>query len=394
MSGLAGVAEIARWLTDGPRDTRESPDVLSDLCGRLKACGLPLWRVALFVRTLHPEIMGRRFLWQDGQGVKVTNAPFGVLEQEDFRQSPVAHVYVTGKGLRIRLDCDPQADEFPIAQELRAEGAIEYIAMPLVFSNGEIHVVTWTTQHAAGFTDEQVAALEYLLGPFARITEIRALRRTGTILLDTYIGHHAGERIMSGQIRRGHAESIRSAIWLSDMRGFTTLADRLPAMALIDLLNCYFDCQVPGITAHGGEVLKFMGDGLLAIFPAPDDGDGVADACARALAAARLASQRVAELARSPTVEGSEGLRLGLALHFGEVLYGNIGGGNRLDFTCIGPAVNLAARLEKLAGRLGRVVVASNEFAQRCSGFERLGEFNLSGFRTAETVYGLPGEAH
>jgi adenylate cyclase len=394
MTDLAGVADIARWLGDGPRDERYSPDLLSDLCERLKACGIPLWRVALFVRTLHPEIMGRRFLWQDGQGTKLTNAPFGVLEQEDFRLSPVAHVYVTGQKLRLRLAHDGQADGFPLAKELRAEGATDYIAMPLTFSNGEIHVVSLTTQHPGGFEEAQLAALETVAGPFARIVEIRALRRTGAILLDTYIGHQAGERILSGQIRRGHAESIRSAIWLSDMRGFTTLADRLPAMALIDLLNCYFDCQVPAIAEHGGEVLKFMGDGLLAIFPSPDEGQGITEACTRALAAARIAREKVGELARSGTVEGSAGLRLGLALHFGEVLYGNIGGGNRLDFTCIGPAVNLAARLEKLAGRLGRVIVASSEFAQHCpTAFEQLGEFSLSGFRTAETVYGLPNEA-
>jgi adenylate cyclase len=212
----------------------------------------------------------------------------------------------------------------------------------------------------------------------------------GATLLDTYVGRHAGARILAGQIRRGDTEAIHAAIWLSDMRGFTSLADRLAPQRLIDLLNRYFDAQVPPILDRGGEVLKFMGDGLLAIFPvAPEDGDA-GTACANALAAARDARARIGAL--TPPADAND-VRFGLALHLGDLLYGNIGGETRLDFTCIGPAVNLAARLEKLAGELGRAILASADFARRCPGaLLPVGEFALKGFDAAQRVYGLADE--
>jgi adenylate cyclase len=175
------------------------------------------------------------------------------------------------------------------------------------------------------------------------------------------------------------------------MRGFTTLADRLLPQTLVELLNEYFDCQVPAIVKHGGDVLKFMGDGLLAIFPIAGHANPE-EVCARALAAACEARDKVAAM-KLPTEAASNGVRFGLALHVGNVLYGNIGGGNRLDFTCIGPAVNLAARLEKLAGKLGRVILASDEFARHCgSHFQPLDKFPLAGFATAQTVFGVADE--
>jgi adenylate cyclase len=205
----------------------------------------------------------------------------------------------------------------------------------------------------------------------------------GSTLLDTYVGHDAGERILAGRIRRGDIEEIHAAIWLSDMRGFTALADSLPPPVLIDLLNHYFDCQVPVILDHGAEVLKFMGDGLLAIFTIAGNETEV---CERALAAARQAQANVAALSASAT----PGLRFGLALHIGDVLYGNIGSGNRLDFTCIGPAVNCAARIEKLTAQLGRAILASGDFARHCAGeFTPLCEFRLAGFSAPQLVFGL-----
>ena len=182
------------------------------------------------------------------------------------------------------------------------------------------------------------------------------------MLLDTYVGRSPGERILAGHIRRGDIEEIHAAIWLSDMRGFTALADRIPPRQLIDLLNRYFDCQVPAILDHGAEVLKFMGDGLLAIFPIAGDNSDADEVCCRTLAAARQVRTNVAALSETIAAESFDALRFGLALHVGEVLYGNIGSGNRLDFTCIGPAVNLTARIEKLTGQLGRVVLASGRF--------------------------------
>jgi adenylate cyclase len=380
------IRAIADWLIDGARSAPQPQEVLSQLCDRLVACGIPLWRVAVFVNTLHPQIIGRRFIWRPGADVEISEGRFGLFDTPEFRENPVARVYATRTALRRRLADPGCAMDFPILRELRVEGVTDYVALPLFFTDGAVQLVTCTTQQQGGFTDAQIAGIEAIMTPLARVAEIRALRRTASTLLDTYVGHDAGERILAGRIHRGDIEEIHAAIWLSDMRGFTALADRQPPRVLIDLLNRYFDCQVPVILDHGAEVLKFMGDGLLAIFTI--DGDET-EVCTRALAAARQAQANIAELSRS----AMPGLRFGLALHVGDVLYGNIGSVNRLDFTCIGPAVNFAARLEKLAGELGRGILASDEFAQHCAGeFTPLGEFTLPGFSAAQRVFGLEDE--
>jgi adenylate cyclase len=290
------IGAIVRWLEDGARSASAPDAVLEQLCQRLVACGLPLARVAVFVRTLHPQIMGRRFLWRPGAPVETSSGSYALMADDDFRNSPVVHVYATGAAFRRRLiDRDCPID-FPVLRSLVAAGETDYFATPLVFVNGEIHVATWSTRDLAGFRDHHIDAIEAVVAPLARIAEIYALRRTAGMLLDTYVGGHAGARILAGQIRRGDIDTIQAAIWLSDMRDFTARADGLAPRLLIDLLNRYFDAQVPAILERGGEVLKFMGDGLLAIFPiGAADGDR-ALACAAALAAARDAHARIATL--------------------------------------------------------------------------------------------------
>ena len=210
--------------------------------------------------------MGRRFIWQPDVGVTINEGLFDLLETERFQNSPFVAAISPAK-LRRQLADQDNPQEFSIFRELRAEGATDYLATPLIFTDDSVHVATWSTRQVGGFTDAQIAGIETIVRPLARVAEIRALQRTASNLLDTYVGHDAGERILAGRIRRGHTETIHSVIWLSDMRGFTSMADRLPPQKLVDLLNRYFDCQVPAILRHGGEVLKFIGDGLLAIFP-------------------------------------------------------------------------------------------------------------------------------
>jgi adenylate cyclase len=378
------VGEVAAWLVDGARSASDSPTVLQQLCERLVDCGMPLWRVAVFVRTLHPVIMARSFIWRPGAKVEVFEAPFALAEDESFLASPVLRIRNSGREIRRRL-ADPDCPmDFPFLNELREGEVTDYLASPLLFTNGEAHVATFTTRQAGGFTDGQLGGLRALGPPLARVAEVRALRVTAVSLLNAYVGRDAGERILAGRIRRGDTESIRAVIWLSDMRGFTRRADTMAPEALIQLLNLFYDNLVPAIEAEGGEVLKFMGDGLLAIFRFAGDAE-VDAACARALRAARAARANIAAL----PLQGDEALRFGLALHIGEALYGNIGAGARLDFTCIGPAINLAARLEKVASRLGRAIVASAAFAARLPDeFVELGSFELAGFRQSEKVFG------
>jgi adenylate cyclase len=382
---------VARWLVEGARSAAQPADVLKQLCEQLVTCGIPLWRVSVFVRTLHPQVMGRRFSWQLDTGVSIGEAGYERLDDDIYRMSPVVHVFNSGMPLRRALAARDCPIDFAVLGDFRAEGITDYLASPLLFTNGEVHAITWATLRPGGFNDAHIASIENVVAPFARITEVYGLRRSASILLDTYVGHQAGERILAGRIRRGDYEAIHAVIWLSDMRGFTALADTLPPGALIELLNSYFDCQVPAIIDRGGEILKFMGDGMLAIFPVASNAADLRGACGKALAAACEVRAKIAAADALAGIGGGDGERFGLALHVGEVLYGNIGGGNRLDFTCIGPGVNLAARLEELTGKTRHPILVSGEFARHCAPrvVMPVGEFSLRGFGTRQPVFAL-----
>jgi adenylate cyclase len=383
---------LTKWMMDGARSASTPIEFLKQVCERLIKAGMPLHRVGASVRTLHPDLLGRAFIWRPGEDVVIIPITFDTPDSPEFKNSPLAILFASGHEVRYRLD-DPESRRFPFFDDMRAEGVTDYIALPLSFTDNSIHSSSWTTKAESGFTDEHLSALRAVIPPLSRLGEIHALRRTATALLDTYVGNRAGERIMAGQIRRGHAESMKAAIWLSDLRGFTALSDRLAAETVVDILNQYFDCQVPAIRKHGGEILKFMGDGLLAVFPIAKDGGNLGEVCGRVLEAAREAKADV-DAMQYPSGEGIERFRFGVALHIGEILFGNIGGMSRLDFTCIGPAVNLAARLEKIAGKLGRTVVASSAFAGvAAAGWSDLGEFPIAGFSQAQRVFGLEDEA-
>ena len=346
----------------------------------------------VFVLALHPQIMGRRYLWEPGRPVEVSLGSFEAFETPEFRRSPVRRVIDTGAPIRLRLAEEGPHTDLTVVNELQAEGATDYLVTPLVFTDGSVNAASWATRRPGGFTDAEIAGLDAILNPLSRMIEISTLRRLATDFLDIYVGNQGGSRILSGQIRRGHTEEINACIWLSDMRGFTALSERLSAEGLVDVINRFFDCQTPAILERGGEILKFMGDGLLAIFPIAGDRADTSRVCEAALAAAIEASATVATRFGSAG-DDAEDVRFGLALHLGQVMYGNIGGGNRLDFTCIGPAVNLAARIEKLCSRLERTILASDEFAKHCPDkFEPVGDFDLRGIDGRRTVFGLEGE--
>ena len=392
--GMNGTQAIANWLIDGARSAATSEAVLAEFCDRLLACGFPIGRVGLFILTLHPQIMGQRFLWNPGVPVDVGPASYETFQTEDFRRSPVRHAIDHNASVRRKLEDEKCALDFALTRELKSQGVTDYFVAPLFFFNGAVHAASFATLEPGGFTDQQIADLGQLMAPLTRVAEARALLSMAGSLLDTYVGGHAGSRVLAGQIRRGDTTTINAVIWLSDMRGFTRLADQVPPQTLVNHLNRYFDCQVPAILKHGGEVLKFMGDGLLAIFAVAADGTDDQMVCAAALDAAREARAAVAAAATDAADGSGHGLRFGLALHIGEVSYGNIGSESRLDFTCIGPAVNLAARIEKLTGELGRTVLASDDFAGHLpSEFTPVGKFALRGFGTDRTVFGLKDEA-
>jgi adenylate cyclase len=385
------LAEAIDWLIDGCISAPTADRALNQLCGRLAACGIPLAHAAVFVRTLHPEIVGLRFVWQPQTGTAGTDVGYERFNHHEYQASPIKYVFDRQEPLRRRLG-DPDCPvDFTFLEGFRAQGVTDFLALPLRSSDGTVNACAWMTEAPGGFTDEAVDAIRAVAKPLARMVEIRSLRHIAINLLDTYVGGQAGARILGGSIRRGNIERIRAAIWLSDMRGFTARADRMPAVDLVALLNRYFDCQVPAIRAQGGEVLKFMGDGLLAIFPVEPAENR---ACARVLAAARDVEAAVRD-ADWDGLEKPGGVQFGVALHVGDVLYGNVGSANRLDFTCIGPAVNLAARIEALSGEIGRTILASADFALQCpQALEHgtlvpLGTFPLKGVALPQLVYGI-----
>jgi adenylate cyclase len=388
---MVDLSGIITWLIDGVPGARTPEDVVARLCREIVDAGLPLASGEAFVRTLHPHVVGRSFHWTPGQPVEVLENSYAYLNSAAFQDGPVAAVVRDGRPVRRRLDDPRSRGEFAALDRLAEQGFTDYYAGPLRFLGGDVHALTLATRAAGGFSDEQIAAVERILAPLSRITEIFALTRTAANLLDTYVGHNAGSRILAGQILRGDTETLRAVLWFSDLRGFTSMSASLLPGELIRVLNDLFDCQVPAIERHGGEVLKFMGDGLLAILPVEGTNRTPRDTCDAALAAADEAFAALARLNARRGGRGSAPIEFGLALHVGEVAYGNIGGSGRLDFTCIGPAVNLAARLESLTGRLHRTVVASVEFARLTTRpLESLGLFELRGVPEPTEVF-APG---
>jgi adenylate cyclase len=376
-----GLAEwLARRAAIGPK-----LPMLHDLyCRELNARGLPLWRSTVGVETLHPEISGLMLIWVAGELRTSRAQREGIEQSPGYLNSPTYVVDQTGKPFRRRLD--RASPDMPLLDELRAEGATDYVMFPLPFlDRTRTAVLSFATTAPDGFAEDDIADLELASLLFSPYAERATLHRIAIDLLDTYLGHSAGEKVFDGRIVRGDLEVINAAIMVCDMRGFTRWSDVAPREEVIDTLNAWFECLASPVGEAEGEILKFIGDGLLAIFPAVED---AATACERALAAAQRAVENVARL--------NEGLArpvaFGLALHVGEVAFGNIGSRKRLDFTVIGPAVNHAARLQELTKSLQRTVLASGAFAAAIGGgLAPLGRHRLRDVDTPEDIFTIEG---
>lgn len=204
----SGLQRVLNWLIDGARSSGTSADMIAALCDHLVDAGLPLWRFGIFIRTLHPEIFGRNFIWRQGQKVAMGTADFDFLDSPEFTQSPLRIVFEQGVEVRARVD-DPDSARFPIINDMRADGVTDYIAVPMPFLDGSTHATSWVTRQPGGFSDDDIAVIRMIMGPLARVSEIVSLRRTAEMLLDTYVGNRAGARILGGQIRRGHNAPCR-----------------------------------------------------------------------------------------------------------------------------------------------------------------------------------------
>lgn len=386
------LSNTAEWLiTEGWR-IRSTGKLVDAVCDHLVDEGVPLWRFATFVATLHPEMFGDNYVWTRGGERQYRTGSHDMFNSPVFAESPVRVVRETGRPVRRRLTGPDAVVDFPVLEDLRDGGVTDYLALPLTFTDGTNHTISLSTDHPDGFSDDHIALLEDLAPLLARIAEIHATKRVAERLLDTYVGPDAGHRILAGQIQRGSGDTIDAAIWFCDLRGFTVLSDTLPRDAMIALLNAYFDRMAEPVQAHGGEVLKFIGDAMLAIFPvdANDREASARKACRAALEAAGAAVGGMEDLNRQRAQDGTPQLDFGIALHIGDVQYGNIGASNRLDYTVIGPAVNLASRIEGLCKPLGQKVLASRNFARLCTGpLVSLGLHELQGVAAQQEVFAL-----
>lgn len=381
--------EVERWLlVDGPQIDSEV-ELFDELCWRLVGDGVPLWRAGLHVGTLHPQIrgVGARW-WRDRKVIEDYRILHGSEETDEYRLSPIRKTVERGTPTRRRLD--GPVPEFPLLEKIRKAGGTDYFALALNRTFRRFPTVAWATDRPGGFSEAEIAKLEDVNPALAAIVDTRAVRRISANLLDTYLGPQAGRRILAGQIFRAQGERMRAVIMMTDMRGFTSLSDRLSGDAVIELLDDYFDAVVSPIEDKKGEVLKFMGDGVLAIFPAEDDED-FAPSSLRALEAATEGLDRLAAINQVRRERDQAEFRIGIGLHLGEVIYGNVGAADRLDFTVIGPAVNLASRIEGLTKRLLRPLLTSSAFAGVCPRpLVSLGFHPVRGLYQPEEVFGLP----
>jgi adenylate cyclase len=376
---------VIQWLMTEARSRLDSSEFLEAFAHELRRAGVDVSRITTGVPILHPQIFSFSGLWQLGKGTTERSFRAEPGTAAAISNSPIRIAYEGGGPVRCDLTAPAREGEFGILAELRREGFTDYIVHPVPFADGSHKALSFATTRRGGFEADELALFQAVIPAVAFNLEVQALRRTARTLLDTYVGRQSGGRVLEGQIRRGAGETIRAVIWLCDLRGFTGLSETLPRDVLIDLLNGYFGPMCDAVAEQGGEVLKFIGDAMLAIFPT---GAEAAQTCGAALLAARRAQAALIVENRRREGEGLPRIDYGLALHVGDVLYGNIGSDTRLDFTVIGPAVNLTARIESMCAPLGRPLLLSSDFVE-AAGIAALplGSFPLKGIGAEQQIF-------
>lgn len=393
------VEAIGDWLVlQGLAKTGFEP-LIGGFCERLVEAGIALSRTTLSMRTLHPSVAALDYLWRRGCGVEQRSIGHDIAGQsEEWRASPFHYMLENDVPvLRRRLVGPDACLDFPLLEDLEAQGVTDYLAMFVAFGLGGITkektgmIASWASDGPAGFSDAEAAAIERLQPRLALALSATLAHQVAVNLLDTYVGTSVGQRILRGEIRRGSMDVIPSVILYADLQGFTTFSDRAPKDEVVAALNDYFDCMVRPVHANGGDVLKFLGDGLLAVFNVEGaDPDAL---CGRALAAAVESLDGVARLNAARAAAGAPVMALDVALHLGEVMFGNVGAEDRLDFTVIGPAVNEASRIEALCGEVGHNLLVSEAFARAAassaSRLVSIGAHRLRGVETAQELFTL-----
>ncbi|HYU11539.1 MAG TPA: adenylate/guanylate cyclase domain-containing protein [Stellaceae bacterium] len=398
----ARFSELARWTTEAGLAGKSETTILDGFCHRAVAAGLPVARAMVIIDTLHPVHEGRVFRWRregnEGHTELIEYGPTdgGGEMAENWRRSPFFRLLESGcSELRIRLAAG-EAAEFERVVALQQEGMTDYLAMITRFAAdgviGEMDCVysSWATDHPHGFDDGQIEALIGLMPGLALAVKCVSLARIAGTLVETYLGRDAGRRVLAGRIRRGVAETIGAVLWYSDLRGFTALTERAAPQQIIPLLNDYAEAVISAVHDNGGDVLKLIGDGTLAIFTSAATEEG----CRRAIEAEAALRRRLDELNRLRAGNDLPTTDVYLGLHVGEVSYGNIGSKDRLDFTVVGPAVNEVNRIATMCRSAERNVLLSAAFAEAMAAAERprlvsVGRYALRGVERPQELFTL-----
>ncbi len=387
--------DVEDWLLGDAINEESMLSLAESLAWRMVAAGLPVDRATIHAGTLHPQLSGFAWGWQKSDGLCDEIVVKAMNTQTDaYLKSPLRTPIEEGKPLVLDARVPGIKEQFPILAELAEQGIVHYAALPMPKRIGanRYDVATIATSNPDGFTPEQQDQLDRILKYLSLHVHRHVARRIAENVLNVYLGHNAGRQVLEGSIARGAGQPINAVIWFADMRGFSHLSETFPAPDVNLLLNGFLDQLVSAVTAHGGDVLKFMGDGILAVFPFTDEA-GERTASNDAMAAADMALRNLEAFNTNPppdvaAIKGRQPLRCGIAMHTGEVFFGNVGGQDRLDFTVVGSAVNEASRLEQLTKRLMRPVLVSEQVARLLdASMDDCGEHELKGFSRPVRVF-------
>jgi len=377
------------WLFTSGRMIADHNRFTQELATMLVASGAPIDGLRILVRTLNPQVLAYSDFWSSTDNTtRTATARHGVLGTDRYLGSPLQVILEQRRTLHQPLGELPEEPHAAYA-ELIADGHADYLGIPIELSDGAFSAIIFTTKKPNGFDAADVERLHRLRDYLAPVLELHSIRHTAISVMNTYVGQRTGRKILSGMIQRGDADLINAALWFSDLRNFTHLTETLPANQLLDMLNDYFEFVSAAVSARGGEILRFIGDAMLIVFPIDADMSHRA-ACNAAIDAALDACNTLATLNHRRQRHGQPPIEFGVGLNVGEVIYGNVGAPDRLDFTVMGPAVNRTARLESLTKSLGTNILFSEEFAKLIDApVQDLGAHEMKGIDGLQKVFGL-----
>jgi adenylate cyclase len=390
---VSGINPLLDWMMNEAWEASSNSDLVQKFSRCLVHNGIPVCRFRLIIRTLHPLLYARGFSWTRGEdNVSEFEADLAVMESDEFQNSPLAAIIDGASGVRRRLDIDNPQLDFPVLLDLKEQGITDYVAMPVAFSDGQVSVFSITTERPGGFSTEDLVSIYEIMPLFSRLVEMHYVRRTAGTILDTYLGRQTGQRVLDGKIKRGHGDNVYAVIWFCDLRDSTPLSESMERADFLAMLNQFLEPMAGAVLDNGGEVLRYIGDAALAIFPITG-GVGLAtpEASRKAAKATRDAIKRMGEVNAARRDAGEEDIGFGIGLHLGDVTYGNIGAPRRLEFTVIGAAENEAARIESLTKTLGEPVLMSAKFNE-CypSKLRSVGKHDLKGVSGTHEVFTFP----